>query len=69
MNQKIMPIFDQTHPNDNLLNQLIDKIQPISESRDLMCHTHFLTFNQLLVSMNLYQHAKNLAFSQFALEI
>ena len=42
MNQKIMPIFDQTHPNDNILHQLIHKIQPISESRDLMGHTHFL---------------------------
>ena len=69
MNQKIMPIFDQTQPNDNLLHQLIHKIQPISKSRDLMGHTQFFTtptqktFNQLLISMNLYQNAKNLAFS------
>ena len=55
----------------SILHWFLLEIQPILISWDQSCHTHFLTtptpifFNQLLISMNLHQHAKNQAFSLF----
>ena len=53
--------------NISLFNQLILEIQSILEYCDQTRNAHFLTmstpkiFNQLLIYVNLYQHAKNQA--------
>ena len=59
----------------SLFHLFISETQSSLKSHDQTGHTHFLTmptqkiFGQLLVFMNMYQHAKNQLFHLFILQI